>query len=69
MKYAIYIRINTATDNENVSITNQVTLFENFMKKNGIELYKIYSDIAGGSTLEREGIQQLMTDAKKKKFE
>lgn len=69
MKYAIYIRFNTATDNENVSITNQVTLFENFMKKNGIELYKIYSDIAGGSTLEREGIQQLMTDAKKKKFE
>lgn len=52
MKYAIYIRINTATDNENVTITQQVTLFENFMNKNGLELYKIYSNIADGSSLE-----------------
>ena len=67
-KCAIYVRTNNEATNTK-SIQDQISVLENHIINEGLELYKIYSDISDGSTLDRPGILELMKDAKEKKFE
>lgn len=43
-------------------------LFENYINKNSGELYRVYQDIESGTNSNRSGLNQLINDAKEKKF-
>ena len=68
MKCAVYVRTNNEATNTK-SIQYQISFLENYINNHELELYKTYSDISDGSTLERDGIRELMEDAKEKKFD
>ena len=68
MKCAVYVRTNNEATNTK-SIQYQISVLENYINNHELELYKTYSDISDGSTLERDGIRELMEDAKEKKFD
>lgn len=70
MKCAVYARVSTTFDSQKTSIPTQIKLFENFIKDNGWELYKVYTDTKSGSkSLNRNGIQDLLQDAREQKFD
>ncbi|MGE7997605.1 recombinase family protein [Lysinibacillus sp. NPDC093190] len=69
MKCAVYARISTGFDSQKTSIPTQIKLFDNFMKEIGWELYKVYTDVKSGSKSGRTGIQDLIQDAKDKKYD
>lgn len=71
MKCAVYCRVSTEMDSQKDSLQNQQTFFENYIRSNGWELVKIYTDegISGTSTVKRKALLNLMNDAKNKKFD
>ena len=69
MKCAVYARVSTGFESQKTSIPMQIKLFDNYIKEQGWELYKIYTDEESGSKSNRDGIQQLLADAKAKKFD
>ncbi|HWL22692.1 MAG TPA: recombinase family protein [Ureibacillus sp.] len=70
MRCAVYARVSTGFDSQKTSIPTQIKLFENFIKEKGWELYKVYTDTKSGSkSSNRNGIQDLIQDAKDKKFD
>lgn len=69
MKCAVYARVSTGFDGQKTSIPTQIKLFDNFIKEKGWELYKVYTDVKSGSKSNRAGIQDLIQDAKDKKFD
>jgi len=71
MKVAIYIRVSTEDQaREGYSLEVQREYLESFAKREGYELFKIYSDdgISAYST-RRPALQELLVDAKAKRFE
>lgn len=67
---AVYARVSTGLDSQKTSIPSQIKLFENYIKEKGWELYKVYSDVQSVSKSNRTGgIQDLIQDAKDKKFD
>ena len=74
MKVAIYCRVSTLGQDEidYSSIKQQEDSCRNYLssrKKQNIEVYKVYKDTVSAKDLKRPGIQQLLQDAEKKKFE
>ncbi|WP_186278738.1 recombinase family protein [Lysinibacillus sp. BW-2-10] len=69
MKCAVYARVSTGFDSQKTSIPTQIKLFDNYIKERGWELYQVYTDEESGSKSNRDGIQQLLSDAKAKKFD
>ena len=71
MKIAAYARVSTEKESQVESFEKQVEFFNDFTKKNGYELYKLYADegISGKQIKHRKQFQQMMIDAKAKKFE
>ena len=71
MKIAAYARVSTEKESQVESFEKQVEFFNDFTKKNGYELYKLYADegISGKQIKHRKQFQQMMQDAKAKKFE
>lgn len=71
MKIAAYARVSTEKESQIESFEKQVEFFNEFTKKNGYELYKLYADegISGKQIKNRKQFQQMMQDAKAKKFE
>ena len=69
MKCAVYARVSTGFESQKTSIPTQIKLFENQIKEKGWELYKVYTDEESGTKSNRSGIQQLLADAKEKKFD
>ncbi|WP_186316946.1 recombinase family protein [Bacillus altitudinis] len=70
MRCAVYARVSTGLDSQKTSIPSQIKLFENYIKEKGWELYKVYSDVQSASKSNRSGgIQDLIQDAKDKKFD
>lgn len=69
MKCAVYARVSTGFDSQKTSIPTQIKLFDNFIREKGWELYKVYTDVKSGSKSNRSGIQELIQDAKDKKFD
>lgn len=71
MKIAAYARISTEKESQVESFEKQIEFFNEFTKKNGYELYKLYADegISGKQIKHRKQFQQMMQDAKAKKFD
>lgn len=71
MKIAAYCRVSTEKEAQIDSLEKQIEFFNEFTKKNGYELYKLYADegISGKQTKNRKQFQQMMLDAKAKKFD
>ena len=71
MKIAAYCRVSTEKEAQIDSLEKQIEFFNEFTKKNGYELYKLYADegISGKQIKHRKQFQQMMIDAKAKKFE
>lgn len=71
MKIAAYCRVSTEKEAQIDSLEKQIEFFNEFIKKNGYELYKLYADegISGKQIKHRKQFQQMMEDAKHKKFE
>ena len=70
MKIAAYCRVSTEKEAQIDSLEKQIEFFNEFIKKNGYELYKLYADegISGKQIKHRKQFQQMMIDAKAKKF-
>ena len=70
MKIAAYCRVSTEKEAQIDSLEKQIEFFNEFTKKNGYELYKLYADegISGKQIKHRKQFQQMMQDAKNKKF-
>ena len=71
MTIAIYIRVSTEEQaREGYSLEVQREYLESFAKREGYEIFKIYSDdgVSAYST-RRPALQQLLADAKEKRFE
>ena len=71
MKIAAYCRVSTEKEAQIDSLEKQIEFFNEFTKKNGYELYKLYADegISGKQIKHRKQFQQMMIDAKTKKFD
>lgn len=71
MKIAAYCRVSTEKEAQIDSLEKQIEFFNEFTKKNGYELYKLYADegISGKQIKHRKQFQQMMEDAKHRKFE
>lgn len=71
MKIAAYCRVSTEKEAQIDSLEKQIEFFNEFTKKNGYELYKLYADegISGKQIKHRKQFQAMMQDAKAKKFE
>ena len=71
MKFAAYCRVSTEKEAQIDSLEKQIEFFNEFTKKNGYELYKLYADegISGKQIKHRKQFQQMMQDAKAKKFD
>lgn len=67
MRGVIYVRVSTDNIGQKTSIPAQIALLKNYLEEQGWELVEIYIDIESGSKTNRQGIQQLMKDAKDKK--
>ena len=70
MKIAAYCRVSTEKEAQIDSLEKQIEFFNEFIKKNGYELYKLYADegISGKQIKHRKQFQQMMINAKAKKF-
>ena len=71
MKIAAYCRVSTEKEAQIDSLEKQIEFFNEFVKKNGYELYKLYADegISGKQIKHRKQFQQMMIDAKNKRFD
>ena len=71
MKIAAYCRVSTEKEAQIDSLEKQIEFFNEFTRKNGYELYKLYADegISGKQIKHRKQFQQMMLDAKTKKFD
>ena len=71
MKIAAYCRVSTEKEAQIDSLEKQIEFFNDFTKKNGYELYKLYADegISGKQIKNRKQFLAMMKDAKSKKFE
>lgn len=69
MKCAVYARVSTENESQKTSIPAQIKLFENYIKDKGWEIAEIYTDVKSGTSINRNGMNQLLEDAKAKKFD
>ena len=70
MKVAIYIRVSTEEQaREGYSMEVQREYLLDHAKRLGWEVYKIYSDDESGYVLDRPALNEMLKDAKTKKFE
>ena len=69
MRAAVYVRVSTDKDEQKDSLVYQQEFFQNYIKDNGLELYKFYIDIKSGTTEKRVGLQEMIKDAQNNKFD
>jgi len=69
MKCAIYTR--ASTDEQGTSIINQQEYFKDYIQRNNLEIFDIYTDEAfsGMETTKRLSFQRLLEDGKNKRYE
>ena len=71
MKYAAYCRVSTGSDEQLNSLVNQKKFFEEYVKKRGDTLVKIYADrgISGKSMDRRTEFLRLLEESKQGDFD
>jgi len=62
---ALYVRV--STDEQKTDL--QLMDLKEYIQKRGYTIYNIYEDIISGTTKERQALDQLMADAKHRKFD
>jgi len=66
MRVGIYARVSTEKQDE--SLDEQVRILSEFCKRNGYEIYKIYSEIVSGANSKRDKFEEFMKDVEERKF-
>ena len=68
---ALYIRVSTQEQaNEGYSVSEQTERLKKYAEAHGWIIYKVYTDPGfSGGTIDRPGLQQLINDVKRKKFD
>lgn len=69
MRCAVYIRVSTDKFEQKQSLKNQEELFQSYIAEKEWDLEKVYVDVESGTTDKREKFQQMIKDAKEKKFD
>lgn len=71
MRYAAYCRVSTGSDEQLNSLVNQKKFFEEYVRKRGDTLIRIYADrgISGKSMQNRREFMKLMEDSRKGEFD
>lgn len=71
MKYAAYCRVSTGSEEQLNSLVNQQQFFEEYVRKRGDILVKVYADrgISGKSMQKREEFMKLLEDSKRGIFD
>lgn len=69
MRCAIYIRVSTDKEEQKASLGNQRDLFIRYISDKGWDIHNFYVDVESGTTDKRLELQQLIADAKAKKFD
>lgn len=69
LKAAILVRVSTRKEEQKSSLENQRKLFTEECAKNGWEIYDFYQEIESGTNANRKGLNQLINDAKERKFD
>ena len=67
MKTALYVRCSTKHHNQDVE--NQLLQLRTFCERSGYEIYKEFSDYESGDDIKRKGFNEMLADARKRKFE
>lgn len=67
-KCAIYVRTANIRNEGLLAHRRQLEQCKRFVRDNGYELHNIYQDIAGGLTLNRSALQELLNDVSEGKF-
>ncbi len=67
MKVAIYVRV--STNEARQDLNNQLNPLKKMVEALNFEIYKIYEDYASGGNSNRPKFQQMLNDAKKRKFD
>ena len=60
-----YVRISTNEDKQKYGLKVQVSAIQEYARKHELELFRIYRDTRSGKSLQRPGIQRLLTDRAK----
>ncbi|AOT70204.1 recombinase family protein [Geosporobacter ferrireducens] len=70
MRCAVYVRVSTEMETQKTSIAHQISYFEKYIGERNWILYKVYQDRESGvQTKNRGGLQQLLEDSRKEKFD
>lgn len=69
MRCAIYVRVSTDKEEQKSSLENQKNLFLKYVSERGWTVFDFYVEIESGTTSKRPVLQQLIADAKAKKFD
>lgn len=70
MRCAVYVRVSTEMETQNTSIAHQISYFEKYIEERGWSLHKVYQDRESGvQAKNRIGLQQLLSDSRRKMFD
>jgi DNA invertase Pin-like site-specific DNA recombinase len=64
-KVAIYTRVSTDEQKTDMQLMD----LKEYINRRGYDIFNLYEDIISGATKERKALDQLMDDAKKRKFD
>jgi DNA invertase Pin-like site-specific DNA recombinase len=64
-KVAIYTRVSTDEQKTDMQLMD----LKEYVNRRGYDIFNLYEDIISGATKERKALDQLMDDAKKRKFD
>jgi DNA invertase Pin-like site-specific DNA recombinase len=64
-KAAIYVRVSTAEQNTDMQLTD----LQEYAERRGYEVFHVYKDIITGTAKQRKALDQLMEDARKRRFD
>jgi len=65
MKVAIYFRVSTADQNQDL----QLRELQDYATRHQWEITQVYQDVISGSSVSRPGLNQLMDDARARKID
>ncbi len=69
MRCAIYIRVSTDKEEQQISLKYQIELFYRYVLEQGWDIYNIYVDVQSGTTAKRKNLQKMIQDAQENKFD
>lgn len=69
MRCAIVVRVSTGRIEQESSLENQQRMFYKYVADNGWDIYDFYIDQKSGTTEKREGLQRLLEDGIKGKYD